>query len=131
MVETKYVVKIHVTKIKMICLETRCASELSLELAPSKPITKRIWPTEMVTIRMKLYNKYFLQRTGFSYPSFIRNEPYSDIPHSCEAKCITFKVLSVSAIERKSSDVPDQNSKIKRNVSSPAAYRILPCCHTS
>jgi hypothetical protein len=70
----------------------------------------------MAIIRMKLYNKYFLQITGFSYPPFLRKESYGDIPHSCEAKCITFKVLRITAIERKSSDVPDQNYKIERNV---------------
>ena len=116
MAETKYVVKIDDTKINRMCKLTRYAAELTFVLSLNVLIRKRIWPTEMAIIRMKLYKKYFLQRTGFSYPSFLRNETYGDIPHSCEAKCITFKVLRISAIERKSSDVTDQNSKIKRNV---------------
>ena len=115
-VETKYEVKIHDTKMNRICKLTLYAYELTFLLRLNMPIRKCIWPTEMAIIRMKLYNKYFLQRTGFSYPSFLGNEPYGDIPHSCEAKCITFKVLRISAIERKSLDSPDQNAKNKRNV---------------
>jgi hypothetical protein len=124
---TKYVVKTHDTMINTIWKWTRTAAELRVVLSLNRPNTKRDWTTETVMIRMKPYNKYFLQRTGFLYLSFLRNEPYGDIPHSCEAKCITFKVLRISAIERKSSAVPEQNSKIKRNVFYPAAYRILPC----
>jgi len=94
----------------------RCAVELTFVLSINMAIAKYNRTTEMVMIRMKLYNKYFLQRTVFSYPSFLRNEPYGDIPHSCEAKCITLRVLRISAIERNSSDVPNQNSENKRNV---------------
>jgi len=116
MVEIKYVVRIHATQAIMICKLMRCAAELTFVLSINMAIAKYNRTTEMVMIRMKLYNKYFLQRTVFSYPSFLRNEPYGDIPHSCEAKCITFRVLRISAIERKSSDVPNQNSENKRNV---------------
>ena len=116
MVETKYVAKIHDTMISMISKLTRCAVELSFVLSPTRAVKAATWPTEMDIIRMKLYNKHFLHRTGFSYTPFLRNEPYGDIPHSCEAKCITFRVLSISAIARKTSDAPEQDSKIRRNV---------------
>jgi len=110
---TKYVVKIHDANMNRICKLKRNVAELTILISITRPIAKGHWTTEMVMIIMKLYNKYFLQTTGFSYPSFLINEPYSDIPHSCEAKCITFNVLRISAIERKSSDVPDRNSEIK------------------
>jgi hypothetical protein len=100
MAETKYVTKIHDAMINTIRKLTRCAAELTIVLNLNRPFNKHNWTTEMVTIRMKLYNKYFLQRTGFSYPPFPRNEPYGDIPHSCEAKCITFRVLRISDIEK-------------------------------
>jgi hypothetical protein len=110
MAVTKYVVNVHDTKINRIFKWTLNDSEPSIMLCLNVPITKRIWNTEMAMNKMKLYNKYFLQITGFSYPSFLRNEQYGDIPHSCEAKCITFKDLRISAIERMSSDIPDHNS---------------------
>jgi hypothetical protein len=116
MEETKYVVIINDKAINRICKWTRYGAEMTILLYLNMSNRKSIWLTEMTIIRMKLYNKYFLQITGFSYPAFLRNEPYGDIPHSCEAKCINFKVLRISATERKSSDVPEQNSKIKRNV---------------
>jgi len=112
----KYVVKIQNIQSNIIRKLTRCAAELTFVTCLKESMKKTIWSTEMAIIRMKLYNKYFLQRTGFLYPTFLRNEPYGDIPHSCEAKCITFRVLRISAIARKSSDAPEQNSKIKRNV---------------
>jgi hypothetical protein len=111
-----YVVKIHEAKINRNWKLKRSIAELVIVLSLTRPIKKRHWTTEMVIIRTKLYKKYFLERTGFSYPPFLRNEPYGDIPHSCEAKCITFKVLRIFDIGRKSSDVPDRNSKIKRTV---------------
>jgi hypothetical protein len=104
--ETKYVVKIHNTKINMICSEKRYAFEFSLAIALNKPIRKGTWTTQMAISRIKVYNKYFLQRTGFSYPSLVRKETQGEIPHSCEAKYINFKVLRISAMKRKLSDVP-------------------------
>jgi hypothetical protein len=101
MADTKYVVKIHDAKIDMIRKFTRCAAELTFVIGLNDPNTTRIWPAQMAITSMKLYNKYFTQRTGFSYPPFPRNEPYGDIPHSCEAKCITFRVLRISDIKRK------------------------------
>jgi len=112
MAETEYVVKILDIKINRICTLTRTAAELTSALSLNVAIKTRIWPTETAIIRMKVYTKYFLQRTGFSYSPFLRNEPYGDIPHSCEAKCITFRVLRISAIARKTSDAPERIPKL-------------------
>jgi hypothetical protein len=112
----EYVVEIDNAKINMICSEKRYPSGFPLSLALEMQIIKCNWTTELAISRINVCNKYFMQRTGFSYPSFLINEPYGDIPHSCEAKYINFNVLRISTIERTLSDVPDQNSKIKLNV---------------
>jgi len=111
----------------MIRIFTRCAAELTFVIGLNDRDTKRIWPAQVAITSMKLYNKYFMQRTGFSNLPFLRNEPYGDIPHSCEAKCITFKVLRISAIEGSrqmyQSRIPKLNEMFDRQ--QPAVYCLV------